>query len=83
MIETDQARSARMAEMQQRYEQSLMQLQKEGKPENTLSKPQLEERRLPKISNINKMLYTLSNLSCKPGPAFFSALTVAWRKQFK
>jgi hypothetical protein len=59
-------------------------LQKEGKgAEGALPKPQLQERPLPKVQMINKMLYTLSSLTCRPGPAWFAALGEAWRRQFK
>ncbi|KAG1679445.1 hypothetical protein FOA52_007737 [Chlamydomonas sp. UWO 241] len=35
-----------------------------------------------KIQTINKLLYTLSNLTAKPSPAWFGAVTDAWRRQF-
>ena len=72
-----------MAELQQEYEQAVRQSQKEGRADDAVPKPQIEERRLPRIATINKLLYTLSNLSFKPGPAFFNALTGAWRRQLK
>ena len=71
-----------MAELQQEYEQAVRQLQKEGRSDEAVPKPQIEERRLPRIVVINKLLYTLSNLNFKPGPSFFNALIMAWRKQF-
>ena len=80
LVETEASKASRMAVMQQEYQQQLLQLQKEGKPEPP--KPQLQERQPPRVQTINKLLYTLSSLTCKPGPAWFVSIVEAWRRQF-
>ena len=66
-----------------RYPQDVSRLQKEGKAEDTVRKRQVEERPVPKVQMINKLLYTLSSLTCRPGPAWFAALGEAWKRQLK
>lgn len=89
-VETEAERSVRAAALQASYQQQLNELARQqmtaaddAKLEALPPKPTLSERQLPRIQLINKMLYTLSNLSCKPSPAWFAAVVDAWRRQMQ